>query len=71
MSSITDNPLFGHDRLPAFDRVRAEHVEPAIRQLLPKMASDLAELERTIQPTWRVRSRVSPRSVKGSVMPGA
>lgn len=52
MSLITDNPLFGHDRLPAFDRVRAEHVEPAIRHLLPKMASDLAELERTIQPTW-------------------
>ena len=52
MNAIADNPLFGHDRLPEFDRVRAEHVEPAIRALLPKMAGDLAELERTIEPTW-------------------
>jgi len=52
VNAIADNPLFGHDRLPAFDRVTAEHVEPAIRALLPKMASDLAELEKTIAPTW-------------------
>ncbi|HEX3133566.1 MAG TPA: M3 family metallopeptidase [Planctomycetota bacterium] len=52
MNAIADNPLFGHDRLPAFDRVTPEHVDPAIRALLPKMASDLAELEKTIQPTW-------------------
>ena len=32
VNAIADNPLFGHDRLPAFDRVRAEHVEPAIRE---------------------------------------
>jgi oligopeptidase A len=52
VNAIADNPLFGHDRLPAFDRVTPEHVDPAIRALLPKMASDLAELEKTIQPTW-------------------
>ncbi len=52
MNAIADNPLFGHDRLPAFDRVKPEHVEPAIRALLPQMASDLAELEKTIAPTW-------------------
>jgi oligopeptidase A len=52
VNAIADNPLFGHDRLPAFDRVRAEHVEPAVRTLLPKLASDLAELEKTITPTW-------------------
>ncbi len=52
MNTIADNPLFGHDRLPAFDRVQAEHVEPAIRALLPQMASALTELEKTITPTW-------------------
>jgi oligopeptidase A len=52
VSTIVDNPLFGHDRLPAFDRIRPEHVEPAVRALLPKLQADLAELERTIQPTW-------------------
>jgi oligopeptidase A len=51
-AAIADNPLFGHDRLPAFDRIRPEHVEPVVRALLPKLQADLAELEKTIQPTW-------------------
>ncbi len=48
----SDNPLFGHHSLPAFDQIRVEHVEPAIRTLLPKLRDDLATLERTIGTTY-------------------
>jgi oligopeptidase A len=53
MSDTPANPLLATpDGLPAFDRIRPEHVEPAVRALLPKLASDLATLEREAQPTW-------------------
>ncbi|MBA2480511.1 MAG: M3 family peptidase, partial [Planctomycetes bacterium] len=49
------NPLFAHERLPAFDRIRVEHMEPAMRRLLPRMITDLEALEAsatTLAPTW-------------------
>src|ERR1700732_3912232 len=37
-----ENPLLGHEPLPPFARIRPEHVEPAVRQLL---AANRARLE--------------------------
>jgi oligopeptidase A len=47
-----DNPLLLPGPLPAFDKIRAEHVEPAIRALLADIETGLEELERTAEPTW-------------------
>ncbi|WP_239576911.1 M3 family metallopeptidase [Archangium primigenium] len=38
--------------LPRFDRIRPEHVEPAVRALLARLNADLDALERDVQPTW-------------------
>jgi oligopeptidase A len=48
----SDNPLFGYGKLPAFDQIRVEHVEPAIRAMLPKLRDDLTAFERTIGTTY-------------------
>jgi oligopeptidase A len=50
-----DNPLLAPDlpdSLPRFDRVRPDHVEPAVRSLVARALEDLAELERRAVPTW-------------------
>jgi oligopeptidase A len=51
-ATIADNPLFQNEGLPKFDRIRSEHVEPAIRELLSRLNADLDVLERDVQPTW-------------------
>ena len=33
-TTSSSNPLLGNSRLPAFDQIRPEHVEPAVRELL-------------------------------------
>jgi oligopeptidase A len=48
-----DNPLFAFGKPPRFDQVRAEHVEPAITELIRRQNEGLAALERTIKPTWQ------------------
>ena len=48
----TDNPLLQSEGLPKFDRIRPEHVEPAIRELLTRLHASLDELERDVKPTW-------------------
>jgi oligopeptidase A len=48
----SENPLFGHNSLPAFDHIRVEQVEPAIRLLLEKLRADLAQFEQTIGATY-------------------
>ena len=39
-----DNPLLGRDSLPQFARIRAEHVEPAVRELLAANRARIGEL---------------------------
>jgi oligopeptidase A len=73
VTTTADNPLFGHDAVPAFDRIAAEHVAPAIATLLPRLQQDLAELERTISPTWagsipRLTAVVEPLGFAWSVV---
>ncbi len=62
----SDNPLFGHDQLPQFDKIRAEHVEPAIRSLLPKLRDDLAALEKNVKPTYK--AIVPPSTALGEAL---
>jgi oligopeptidase A len=54
---MTDaNPLLrdgAADAPPRFDEIRAEHVEPALRALVPRMLADLEALERDLAPTWQ------------------
>jgi len=47
-----DNPLLQSEGLPKFDRIRPEHVEPAIRELLTRLHASLDELERDVKPSW-------------------
>jgi oligopeptidase A len=44
------NPLMGPDPLPAFDAVRAEHVEPAVRQMLADQRAALERAESVVAP---------------------
>ena len=46
------NPLLQQTTLPRFDRIRPEHVVPAIRQLLGELETDLQQIESGLQATW-------------------
>ncbi|QUY41297.1 M3 family metallopeptidase [Acaryochloris marina] len=47
-----DNPLLICEGLPPFDQIEAEHVLPAITQLLTELEQELQALETDVQPTW-------------------
>jgi Zn-dependent oligopeptidase len=38
--------------LPAFDKIKAEHVVPGIRELLAQLNADIDALEQDVVPTW-------------------
>ena len=47
------NPLLEKNTLPSFDRIRVEHIEPAIDQILEKNRKELKYLlENTKSYTW-------------------
>jgi oligopeptidase A len=50
--ALSSNPLLAGGGLPAFDRIRAEHVVPAIRALLGSLELEFTELEQSISPSW-------------------
>ena len=45
-----ENPLLMPQALPAFDEIRAEHVEPAVREMLEQQRDALAAAERAAAP---------------------
>ncbi len=47
-----DNPLLGNEPLPPFARIRPEHVEPAIRELLARGRTRIGQLAAVDQPTF-------------------
>jgi oligopeptidase A len=47
-----ENPLLGQDALPPFTQIRAEHVEPAVRELLDSSRACLAQLSGVANPTF-------------------
>ena len=46
------NPLLTDDTLPAFTKIRPEHVEPAIRELLSVSRARIEELEALATPSF-------------------
>jgi oligopeptidase A len=51
-SQDLDNPLLAWGGLPAFDRIEAHHVVPAMRRLLPELQSEVESLEAALVPSW-------------------
>ncbi|KAJ7947915.1 Oligopeptidase A [Quillaja saponaria] len=51
-SDSQNNPLLEDFVFPPYDVIEPKHVRPAIRSLLKKLESDLAELETTLESTW-------------------
>ena len=46
------NPLLCMEGLPKFDRIKPEHVVPAVKKLLADAEQALSKLEESIEPTW-------------------
>jgi oligopeptidase A len=47
-----DNPLLGQEPLPPFARIRPEHVEPGVRELLERSRVRIEQLAALEQPTF-------------------
>ena len=50
--TITANPLLIGQGLPPFEKIKADHVIPAITELLKELDGELTELEANLIPTW-------------------
>jgi oligopeptidase A len=50
--SETNNPLLIHDGIPAFDRIKPEHVEPGITQMLERAQEILTRIEDSSSASW-------------------
>ena len=51
-ATITKNPLLIGKGLPPFNKIKAEHVVPAMTQILESLAADISKLEDNVTPTW-------------------
>ncbi len=49
---LNDNPLLVDSGFPLFDRVKPEHVVPAMRQVLKHANERIDRLEQSLEPTW-------------------
>ena len=47
-----ENPLLGHEPLPPFARIRPEHVEPGVRELLERSRARIEQLAAVQRPTF-------------------
>ena len=47
-----ENPLLEVTSAPRFDRIRPEHVEPAMLRLVEQLEAELARVEEEARPTW-------------------
>jgi oligopeptidase A len=51
-AELADNPLLVTDGLPRFDRIKPEHVAPAVRKVLADASAKFDEIEKTVEATW-------------------
>jgi len=51
-ATITKNPLLIGKGLPPFDEIKAEHVVPAVTQILEELDEGVGKLEKNVTPTW-------------------
>ena len=49
---VNENPLLIGKGLPPFNTIKAEHVVPAITQILAELEKELSSLEANVKPTW-------------------
>ena len=46
------NPLLDQTGPPRFDEIRAEHVGPAVAELIRELEAELEQIEERVQPSW-------------------
>eukprot|EP00898_Chlorokybus_atmophyticus_P005399 jgi/Chlat1/5860/Chrsp4S06372 len=51
-AAYEENPLVGHYVFPPFDKIKAEHVVPGIRQIMDELTAEFESLEANPEPTW-------------------
>ncbi len=51
-ADLSDNPFLATEGLPPFDRMEAEHVVPAMEQVLAASAAAIVQIESSLTPTW-------------------
>ncbi|MEM8718951.1 MAG: M3 family metallopeptidase [Cyanobacteria bacterium P01_G01_bin.39] len=51
-ATITKNPLLIGKGLPPFNEIKAEHVVPAMKQILTELDEKITKLEENVTPTW-------------------
>ena len=49
---MTDNPLLAEEPLPPFPRIRPEHVEPAVREVLSRARERIGEIKARANPSF-------------------
>jgi oligopeptidase A len=52
ITKLNENPLLVDTGFPPFDRVKPEHVVPAMRQVLKHANERIDRLEQNLEPTW-------------------
>ncbi len=62
-ADLTDNPLLCAEGLPKFDKIKPEHVVPAVKKLLADAEQSLSALEESIEPTWTAVSQNWKKSI--------
>ncbi len=48
----SENPLLIGQGLPAFDKIKTEHIEPALKLILEEAYQNLSQLEQNAKPSW-------------------
>ena len=51
-ATITKNPLLIGTGLPPFNEIKAEHMAPAMTQILQELDEEISKLEKNVTPTW-------------------
>ena len=51
-ATVSKNPLLVGKGLPPFSEIKAEHVEPAITQILEELEQGVSKLKENVTPTW-------------------
>ncbi len=61
-AALQNNPLLERGPLPPFDRIEAQHVEPAVRAILKRCQKQLAQIEHQIEessPSWELLEQLN------------
>ncbi|MBN2298446.1 MAG: M3 family metallopeptidase [Deltaproteobacteria bacterium] len=50
--ALRDNPLLIFEGMPGFDRIRTEHIVPAVRYVIEQTLQKIDQLEQDLEPGW-------------------